>query len=90
MSRKDETFVWSKRATKPGPVQSLATVSEGGIVVEHSNPLHSSEGLKCKMAFQCLRIASNLMAVTEKLPIEKQCVPGLHNTADKIAFGFLV
>lgn len=30
------------------------------------------------------------MAVTEKLPIEKQCVPGLHNTADKIAFGFLV
>lgn len=30
---------------------------------------YSQEVLKCKMAFQCLRIASNLMAVIEKLPI---------------------
>lgn len=30
------------------------------------------------------------MAVIEKLPVLQQCVPELHNTADKIAFGFLV
>lgn len=88
MSRKDEISVWFDRASKPGPVQSITTVAEEG--AQQSFTHASLEGLKCKMAFQCLRIASNLMAITEKLPIEKQCVPGLHNTADKIAFGFLV